>query len=216
MVATAEDITYEQIRAEWSVELAAIERAAFPTAGIEDLLVPEEIEVYCDTFPEGGFVALHDGCPVGMGIGIFIDFDFDDPHHSLDDLIGENSCGNHSADGDWYYGITITIAVDSEYRRLGIGHQLYIRRKDLVRRFAKAGIVAGGVIPGYKDHIHEMSADEYVEKVVAGELYDPTLSFQLKNGFEVLGAIPDYMDDPAVGNNAVLIVWRNPDLPARA
>ena len=30
-----------------------------------------------------------------------------------------------------------------------------------------------------------------------------------------LGAIPDYMDDPAVGNNAVLIVWRNPDLPDR-
>ena len=214
MVATAKDITYEQIRAEWSVELAAIERAAFPTAGIEDLLVPEEIEVYCDTFPEGGFVALHEGRPVGMGVGIFIDFDFEDSHHSLDDLIGENSCGNHSADGDWYYGITI--AVDPGYRRLGIGHQLYIRRKDLVRRFAKAGIVAGGVIPGYKDHIHEMSADEYVEKVVAGELYDPTLSFQLKNGFEVLGAIPDYMDDPAVGNNAVLIVWRNPDLPDRA
>ena len=214
MVATAKDITYEQIRAEWSVELAAIERAAFPTAGIEDLLVPEEIEVYCDTFPEGGFVALHEGRPVGMGVGIFIDFDFEDSHHSLDDLIGENSCGNHSADGDWYYGITI--AVDPGYRRLGIGHQLYIRRKDLVRRFAKAGIVAGGVIPGYKDHIHEMSADEYVEMVVAGELYDPTLSFQLKNGFEALGAIPDYMDDPAVGNNAVLIVWRNPDLPDRA
>ena len=210
MVATAKDITYEQIRAEWSVELAAIERAAFPTAGIEDLLVPEEIEVYCDTFPEGGFVALHEGRPVGMGVGIFIDFDFEDSHHSLDDLIGENSCGNHSADGDWYYGITI--AVDPGYRRLGIGHQLYIRRKDLVRRFAKAGIVAGGVIPGYKDHIHEMSADDYVDKVVAGELYDPTLSFQLDNGFEALGAIPDYMDDPAVGDNAVLIVGRNPDL----
>ena len=210
MVATAEDITYEQIRAEWSVELAAIERAAFPTAGIEDLLVPEEIEVYCDTFPEGGFVALHEGRPVGMGVGIFIDFDFDDAHHSLDDLIGENSCGNHSADGDWYYGITI--AVDPGYRRLGIGHQLYIRRKDLVRRFAKAGIVAGGVIPGYKDHIHEMSADDYVDKVVAGELYDPTLSFQLDKGSEAGGAIPDYRDVPAVGDNAVLIVWRNPDL----
>lgn len=136
------------------------------------------------------------------------------PHHLLDDLIGENLCGSHSADGGWYYGITITItiAVDPGYRRLGIGHHLYIRRKDLVRRFAKAGIVAGGVIPGYKDHIHEMSADDYVDKVVAGELYDPTLSFQLKNGFEALGAIPDYMDDPAVGDNAVLIVWRNPDL----
>ena len=56
-----------------------------------------------------------------------------------------------------------------------------------------------------------MTADQYVEKVVTGELYDATLSFQLQNGFEARGAIPDYMADPAVGNNAALIVWENPD-----
>ena len=79
-------------------------------------------------------------------------------------------------------------------------------------RLGKKGIVAGGVIPGYADHINEMSAADYVERVVAGELYDPTLSFQLANGFEARGAIPNYLDDPAVGDNAVLIVWNNPDL----
>ncbi|MEE2630797.1 MAG: GNAT family N-acetyltransferase, partial [Actinomycetota bacterium] len=161
------------------------------------------------TFPEGGFVALDGDRPVGMGVGILIDFDFDEPNHCLDDLVGEHSCGNHRADADWYYGVTI--AVDPGYRRLGIGQQLYVRRKELVRRLGKAGIVAGGVIPGYADHMDAMSADEYVDEVKAGRLYDPTLSFQLENGFEALGAIPDYMEDPAVGGNAVLIVWRNPD-----
>ena len=200
------EITYAPIQARWATELAAIERAAFPTAGIADLMVEADIE----KFPDGGFVALDGDTPVGMGVGILIDFDFDEPNHSLDDLTGENSCGNHSDDADWYYGVTI--AVDANYRRLGIGHQLYIRRKDVVRRLGKKGIVAGGVIPGYKDHIDDMTADEYVDRVRAGELYDPTLSFQLENGFEAVGAISDYMDDPAVGNNAVLIVWRNPDL----
>jgi len=132
------------------------------------------------------------------------------PHHLLDDLIGENLCGSHSADGDWYYGITI--AVDPGYRRLGIGHQLYIRRKDLVRRFAKAGIGKRCSCSRMSHREWHRLYSDYVDKVVAGELYDPTLSFQLKNGFEALGAIPDYMDDPAVGDNAVLIVWRNPDL----
>jgi len=206
------ELTYAPIQAKWAKELAAIERAAFPTAGIEDLLIEEDIVVLCDTFPEGGFVALDGDTPVGMGVGIFIDFDFDDPHHSLDDLVGEHSCGNHRADADWYYGVTI--AVDPAYRRLGIGHQLYLLRKEVVRRFGKKGIVAGGVIPGYKDHIDDLSPDEYVEQVRAGHLYDPTLSFQIENGFEAVCAIPDYMNDPAVGNNAVLIVWRNPDLAA--
>ena len=204
------EITYAPLQARWATELAAIERAAFPTAGIADLLVEEDILALCEKFPAGGFVALDGETPVGMGVGILIDFDFDEPNHSLDDLTGENSCGNHSDDADWYYGVTIAVAAN--YRRLGIGHQLYIRRKDIVRRLGKKGIVAGGVIPGYKDHIGNMTADEYVDRVRAGELYDPTLSFQLENGFEAVAAIPDYMDDPAVGNNAVLIVWRNPDL----
>ena len=204
------EITYAPIEAKWAKELAAIERAAFPTAGIEDLLIEEDIVVLCDTFAGGGFVALDGDKPVGMGVGILIDFDFDDPHHSLDDLVGEHSCGNHRTDADWYYGVTI--AVDPDYRRLGIGHELYIRRKDVVRRLGKKGIVAGGVIPGYKDHIDDMTADEYVDRVRAGDLYDPTLSFQIENGFEAVCAIPDYMDDPAVGNNAVLIVWHNPGL----
>ena len=204
------EITYQQIDARWAAELAAIERAAFPTAGAVDLLTTEDIKILCGVFPEGGFVALDGDRPVGMGVGILIDFDFDEPHHSLDDLCGENSCGNHRDDADWYYGVTI--AVDPAYRRLGNGHQLYLLRKDVVRRLGKKGIVAGGVMPGYADHINDMTADEYVERVVAGDLYDPTLSFQLENGFEILGAIPDYMDDPAVGDNAALIVWRNPDL----
>jgi len=207
---SAPEITYAPIDARWAEELAAIERAAFPTAGIEDLLEVPDILALCETFPDGGFVALDGDTPVGMGVGILIDFDFDDPHHSLDDLIGANSCGNHSDDSDWYYGVTI--AVDPGYRRLGIGQELYVLRKDVVRRLGKKGIVAGGVIPGYKDQIDKMSADQYVDLVRAGELYDPTLSFQIENGFEAICAIPDYMDDPAVGGNAVLIVWRNPDL----
>ncbi|MBT6065226.1 MAG: GNAT family N-acetyltransferase [Actinobacteria bacterium] len=204
------NITYTPIEARWAAELAAIERAAFPTVGAVDLLTTEDIETLCGVFPDGGFVAFDGDKPVAMGVGILIDFNFDEPHHSLDDLCGENSCGNHRDDADWYYGVTI--AVDPQYRRLGIGQQLYVLRKETVRRLGKKGIVAGGVIPGYADHINEMSAADYVERVVAGELYDPTLSFQLANGFEARGAIPNYLDDPAVGDNAVLIVWNNPDL----
>lgn len=56
-----------------------------------------------------------------------------------------------------------------------------------------------------------MSAEEYVSRVVAGELYDSTLSVQLKNGFRVVTMLRDYIEDSASDNWAVLILWENPD-----
>ena len=47
---------------------------------------------------------------------------------------------------------------------------------------------------------------------MAGELTDPTLTFQLANGFEVYGLIHGYIDDAYTDDWATFIVWFNPDL----
>ncbi len=203
------DLTYTNLHPKWAEQLTEIEHTVFASIDIEDLLSLRDMEAYCRVFPEGGFVALDDDTPVGFGLGILLDFDFEDTSHSLDDLTGEEDCGNHNPDGDWYYGVTI--AVNPQYRKQGIGNRLYELRKEVVHTLNKKGIVAGGVIPGYAKHLHDMTADQYIDQVVAGTLHDPTLSFQIANGFQARGAIPDYLDDPTVGNNAVLIVWENTD-----
>ena len=46
---------------------------------------------------------------------------------------------------------------------------------------------------------------------LAGELSDPTLTFQLRNGFEVRGLLANYIEDEADDGWATLIVWENPD-----
>ncbi|MBT3247926.1 MAG: GNAT family N-acetyltransferase [Actinobacteria bacterium] len=203
------DLTYTNLHPKWAEQLTEIEHTVFASIDLEDLLSLRDMEAYCRVFPEGGFVALDGDTPVGFGLGILLDFDFEDTSHSLDDLTGEEDCGNHNPDGDWYYGVTI--AVNPQYRKRGIGNRLYELRKEVVRTLNKKGIVAGGVIPGYAKHLNEMTADQYIDQVVAGNLHDPTLSFQIANGFQARGAIPDYLDDPTVGNNAVLIVWENTD-----
>ena len=203
------DLPYTNLHPKWAEQLTEIEHTVFASIDLEDLLSLRDMEAYCRVFPEGGFVALDDDTPVGFGLGILLDFDFEDTSHSLDDLTGEEDCGNHNPDGDWYYGVTI--AVNPQYRKRGIGNRLYELRKEVVRTLNKKGIVAGGVIPGYAKHLNEMTADQYIDQVVAGNLHDPTLSFQIANGFQARGAIPDYLDDPTVGNNAVLIVWENTD-----
>ena len=75
----------------------------------------------------------------------------------------------------------------------------------------KRGIIAGGSLPGFFDHKDRMNVEEYVERVVNGDLRDPTLSFQLSNGFEVRGLLENYLEDEADDGWAALIVWENPD-----
>lgn len=200
------DLEYRSIEPEFAEALEALELAVFPTIDPTDLYNADELRELAEIFPEGNFMVLDDGRPVGMGLGIFTRFDFDNTQHALSDVGGNE---HHSMDNPWYYGTDIS--VNPDYRGRGIGHRLYELRKDCVRRFNKRGIVAGGVLPGYADHIDAMSAQTYIDKVVAGELYDPTLTFQLENGFRAGGVIENYLDDPTVGNNSVLIVWDNPE-----
>ena len=203
------ELTYTNIRPEWAEALQHIEHTAFPTADTEDLYWADELRALALEFPEGGVVVLDGDTPVAMGLGIRIHFDFSHTQHSIRDLVGVDGGTGHVADGGWYYGTSIAVLPD--YRRRGIGKRLYDMRKQICRDLNLAGIVAGGVIPGYADHKHEMSAADYIAKVSAGELYDATLTMQIANGFEARGVIADYITDPAVDSWASLIVWDNPD-----
>lgn len=203
------ELRYVNLTPEFAPQCAKLELLSFPEAEPTDLIDAEGFRAYARIFPEGFFLCLDEGRVVGQGAGIFLDFDFDHPQHSIAGITGEHQCGNHDPDAAWYYGTDIV--VHPEYRRRGIGKQLYQLRKDVVRRYNKKGIIAGGHIAGYADHKHRLSAAEYCDQVSKGELYDSTLTFQLDNGFEVRGVLADYIEEPAIDNWAALIVWQNSD-----
>jgi GNAT superfamily N-acetyltransferase len=197
------------LTADLAGQCAALELAAFPHANAEDLLSEADIRAYAETFPEGFFVVLDGERVAGQGAGIFLDFDFDHPQHTIAEIAGEHQCANHTPDGAWYYGTDM--AVHPDYRRRGIGRMLYEVRKDLVRRHNKRGIIAGGHMPGYGRHRNDMTTAEYIARVAAGDLYDPTLSFQIENGFRIITILHNYIRDEITGGDSALIVWENPD-----
>lgn len=204
-------IRLETIREEHAPGLAQLQRDCFPTLGEQELMNEEHFLSHCRVFPEGGFVLLAGEHVIGLGSGFFIDFDFSAPQHRFSDIIAGGFYTNHDPDGTWYYGADIGIHPD--WRGRGLGRRLYDARKDLVRREGRRGIVAGGVLPGYGRWRGRLSVPEYVRRVEAGELADPTLSFQLKMGFTVRGLLEDYLEDSASDNWAALIAWDNPDHP---
>lgn len=205
------EITYELIDASHAPALQELELSVFSTIDPHHLYHEPELIELAEIFPAGNFVALDEGIPIGMGLGVLVDFDFESPQHALIDVASNE---HHGADKPWYYGTDISVY--PEYRGRGVGRQLYELRKQAVRDLNKAGIVAGGVLPGYAKHLHDMTADDYIDKVRSGEFYDPTLTFQIENGFEAVCALADYIDDATVGNNSVLIVWHNPDYKSEA
>lgn len=200
--------------------LEALQVRCFPTLGAQELMRAAHFLHHRTVFAEADLVAVAHrdlaGAPlaepqvVGLGSGFFVDFDFAHPGHTFRELIDDGWYGRHDPAGAWYYGADVS--VEPAWRGRGIGRRLYDARKALVRRHGKRGIVAGGVLPGFARHKHVLTAAEYVARVVAGELVDPTLTMQLRNGFVVAGVLQGYLEDAAADDWAALIVWRNPDL----
>ena len=63
----------------------------------------------------------------------------------------------------------------------------------------------------YHLHAKRFSAREYVDEILKGKIKDPTLSFQIKQGFEVIAVVSDYLDhDPKSLGKAAIIEWKNP------
>lgn len=205
------DIEYRTASSEYAEEMVELELLCFPNIDPTDLLTVEGITLQEELFSEGAVMALDEGVVVGMGSGIFVNYDISEPQHDMVAVVGHEGVGNHDPDGDWYYGIDI--AVHPDYRGRGIASELYRRRKQVVIDHGRRGIIAGGVIPGYADHKDRMTSLEYVESVARGELVDPTLTAQIRNGFEVRGVISDYVHDETTDNWASFIVWFNPGHP---
>ena len=201
-----------QVTEELAPACGALERLCFPHADPSELIDVEDVVESSRIFPEGFFVILDGERVVGQGAGIFLNFDFERPQHNILSITGIHQCGNHSPDGEWYYGTDI--AVHPDYRRRGIGSMLYSLRKELVRKYQKRGMLGGGHMPGFADYKHRMSAADYIDGVVRGEIYDPTLSFQLHNGFRVVCPLANYLKDEATDSWSALIRWDNPDLAA--
>jgi 4-aminobutyrate aminotransferase/(S)-3-amino-2-methylpropionate transaminase len=96
--------------------------------------------------------------------------------------------------------------VRPEYRGRGLATALYAARQEVVWRLKLKGQITAGMIPGYGPLKETMPAEEYYEGVLEGRIRDPTVSMQMKVGFEPRGLLSNYLNDPVCDNYGVLLV----------
>ncbi len=171
----------------------------------------DQLESHLNVFPEGQFVAVdQDGSVVGMAASLIIRWDEYRFDESWRDYTDHGMFTNHDpVEGHTLYGAEVM--VDPGRRSRGIGSRLYRARRTLTERLGLLRIRAGARLRGYSRHAGRMSPADYVAAVVHGELRDPTLSFQLKEGFRVLGVVEGYLaHDPESLGHAAVIEWVRP------
>jgi ribosomal protein S18 acetylase RimI-like enzyme len=172
----------------------------------------EQLSSHLEMFPEGQLVAVleESGRVVGMAASLVITWDDYDAQEAWRDLTDRGMFTNHDPDGRTLYGAEVMVHPD--FRRRGIGRKLYAARRELVKGLELLRIRAGARLRDYHRWADRLSPEDYVRKIIDGELSDPTLSFQLSEGFHVLQVVTGYLPrDPESLGYAALIEWLNPE-----
>lgn len=203
-------MTAPDIRSATADDVAAVialQRRVYPT-------IPPwsqaKLKGQLEVFPQGQVVAAMDGDVVGYAGSLIVRWDDWAETHTWREITGAGTFEHHDPSGRTLYGAEVF--VDPALQGSGVGHRLYEARRTLCRAMNLKRIIACGRLPGYHAHADVLSAEGYAQRVVWGDLRDPVLSFQLREGFSYCGVIEGYLpEDVDSRGHASIIVWLNPD-----
>ena len=202
------EITVRQTRKEDFSEIIKLCKKIYP----KDVPWTEsELASHLEIFPEGQLVAVETAKNeiVGMSASLIILWDEYEMQENWNEFTDGGKFTNHDAEnGRTLYGAEVMVAPDK--RGKGIGKEIYRARRDLVENLGLLRIRAGARLRNYHCYASEFSAEEYVRKVINGEIGDPTLSFQLRQNFKVIAVVSGYLENDAESlGKAAIIEWIN-------
>ena len=182
---------------------AELQKIVFPTLSEEELMTEEQYLRHMEIFPEGQMVVL-DGDKVIASTTTLLQNYHSGPHTFLE--ISDNLwLGTHDPKADWLYGLDVS--VHSDYQGKGIGREIYNARQEVAKALGTKGQMTAGMPIGFDKVKDQMTIAEYCDKLIKGEIIDPTVTAQTKCGFILVEPLFDYLDDPRSGNCSVLMYW---------
>ncbi|WP_233269411.1 GNAT family N-acetyltransferase [Alteribacillus sp. YIM 98480] len=200
------DIIVRKSRVEDAEKLNELARLCFDPPEIA--FTKKNFENMITRFPEGQICVEYKGKIIGSCSSLIVNIDEYPKHHTLHEISDQGYISNHNENGKDLYGIDVIVHPD--YRGLKIGKQLYEARKQVCKELHLQSIIFGGRIPNFCSYASSMSAKQYVENVMEGKIYDPVLTFQLRNGFTFKYILPNYIpEDRESLCNATFMEWRN-------
>lgn len=193
-------------------QLIDVQKECFPPPFPSELWWNEEqLNNHVTLFPEGALCIEVGGEIVGSMTGLLTHFDPLHPEHSWEEVTDQGYIRNHNPNGNTLY--VVDISVRPAYRKLGLGKWLMLSMYDVVVHKKLERLLGGGRMPGYHKLSQEMTAEQYLQAVVKGDLKDPVITFLLRCGRNPVQVVPNYLEDEESCNYGTLMEWRNPFYP---
>jgi ribosomal protein S18 acetylase RimI-like enzyme len=188
-------------------DVAALSMKCF---GPDMSLKHEHFESQLELFPEGQICLEYNGQIVGTALSLIVNFEDYGNQHTYYEISDLGFIRNHNPKGRNLYGIEV--GVNENFRGMQLGRHLYDGRKRICKKLNLDSIVIGGRMPFFYKYAEQLSADKYAQEVMKGKIYDPVLTFQMKNGFELNKVIANYLPgDVESLEYGALMEWRNRD-----
>jgi GNAT superfamily N-acetyltransferase len=195
----------QNTRPHHAIQLEVLQKIVFPTLAEDELIKAAHYLKHIELFPEGQMVITQGERVIAMTTTMRSHFDFEHYHHTFSETIAGGWMTNHEPDGDWLYGLDI--GVHPDYRGKGLAKHLYHARQQLAKKLGLKGQLTVGMMNGYGAVKDLISGEAYYQELLDGKRTDPTLTPQMKMGFQPIALIDEYLTDPACGNYGVLIRW---------
>jgi ribosomal protein S18 acetylase RimI-like enzyme len=204
-------ITLRNIHKDDIPKIIALQRESFSDMAMYGMIWPSAfLENHLKVFPEGQLcVELNKGKIIASASSLIISLKPSYREHTWHEITGYGMFDNHDPMGDSLYGADIS--THPKFQGQGVGTLLYTARKKLVIKLNLKRMIVGGRLYNYYKQTDKMTPQEYAHKVINGELTDPVLSFQLKNGFRFIKVLPNYLYDRRSVNYASFLEWVNPE-----
>ncbi|HEX4851218.1 MAG TPA: GNAT family N-acetyltransferase [Puia sp.] len=196
-------LVVQNTKPEHTKQLEELQKIVFPTLADDELIKAVHYNRHLEVFPEGQFVITDGDKVIGMTTTMRTNFDFDNHHHTFKETIAGGWLSNHNPKGDWLYGLDMGIL--PSYRGRGLARVLYRARHEMAKALHLKGQLTVGMMSGYGAMSRQMTGEQYYQEFIEGKRKDPTLTPQMKIGFEPVALMPEHLNDPVCGNYGVLI-----------
>lgn len=159
-------------------------------------------------FQEGAICIEVNGTLAGSLTGLCVNFNPNHMEHTWEEITDNGYIKNHDPSGDTLY--IVDISVRPKYRKLGLGKLMMQAMYHVVIQKNLSRLLGGGRMPGYHKVADTITPEQYLNKVIKGDLKDPVITFLLHCGRVPIGIVENYLNDEESCHYAALMEWKNP------